>query len=101
MALPRAIFATLALPGSDPTFDCTSGPGTKNALAPSSDRPERRVDTWYHRGMSIFHHTIDSRGPGGDPRPGTGRELPGTVREPVFDRSVTIPSHFQKADHMS
>ena len=77
-----------------------TGTGTKNALAPSSERPERRVDTWYYRDMYIFHHTIDSRGSGGDPRQGTGRELPGTVRELVLDRSVTIPSHFQKADHV-
>ena len=50
--------------------------------------------------MSIFHHTIDSRGPGGDPRQGTGRELPGTVRELVFDKSMTIRTHFQQADHV-
>ena len=89
LALRRAIFAT-ATTGADPIFDCAAGPGTRNGLAPSSDRPERRVDPWYHRGMSIFHHTIDSRGPGGDPSLGTGRELPGTVRELVLDRSMTI-----------
>ena len=56
-----------APPGGHPAFDRTAGRWTKNDLAPSSDRPERAVDTWYHRGMDIFHHGIDSRGPGGDP----------------------------------
>ena len=37
---------------------------SQNDLAPSSGRPERRVDTLFHRGMSIYHYTIDSSGPG-------------------------------------
>ena len=40
---------------------------TKNELAPSSGRLGRAVDTCFHRGMTVFHHTIDSGGPGGDP----------------------------------
>ena len=58
----------LVLPGGHPTFDCAADPCTQNGLSPSSDRPERRVDTWFHRGMSIHHHTIDCRCPGGNPR---------------------------------
>ena len=39
---------------------------TKNDLAPSSDRVVRAIDTWYHRGMIIFHRGIDSGKPRGD-----------------------------------
>ena len=63
-------------PTRKPTFERAVSSYTKNDLAPSSDRPERAVDTWYHRGMDIFHHTIVSGGPRGDPEaPGPNVQL--------------------------
>ena len=53
--------------GGHPTFDGAAGLCSKNDLAPSSDRVERAIDTCFHPRMIIFHHTIDSGGPSGDP----------------------------------
>ena len=57
----------LVPPGGHPAFERGVSCYTKNELAPSSDRLERAADTCFNRGMTVFHHTIDSGRPGGDP----------------------------------
>ena len=87
-------------PGGHPTFERAVSSYTKNDLAPSSDRPERAVDTWYHRGMAIIHHIIDSGGPGGDP----GAPGPNVQLNVIFSHTSTnFPNSrnaFREAAHV-
>ena len=63
----RHFGSILAPPGCHPAFERAVSCYTKNELAPSSGRLERAVDTCFHRGMIVFHRTIDSGDPGDDP----------------------------------
>ncbi len=55
------------------------------------------TDTWYHRGMTIFHHTIDSGGPGGDPWT-LDQNVP--VRIIFSHTSTNFQNAFREATHV-
>ena len=63
----RTSWSVLALPGAHPALQRAAGPGTKNDLAPSSERVGRAIDTYFRSRIIIHHRTIDSGGPSGDP----------------------------------